>query len=72
MLGYETARVIIDRQREPVQALVTELLDVESVDGDCVKQRLARHAAPALPHAWRPDRRPFLPRPLSARDRRAF
>jgi cell division protease FtsH len=43
MRGYETSRQIIERQRGAVQALAVELLDVESVDGDRLKQILARN-----------------------------
>jgi cell division protease FtsH len=39
--GYETARQVIEGQRPAVQALADELLDVESVDGDRLKQILA-------------------------------
>jgi len=44
MRGYETARQIIERERDAVRALALELLDVESVDGDRLKQILAQHA----------------------------
>jgi cell division protease FtsH len=43
MRGYETSRQIIERQRGAVQALALELLDVESVDGDRLKQILAQN-----------------------------
>jgi cell division protease FtsH len=49
MRGYETARQIIERQREAVRALSLELLEVESVDADRVKQILAEHVLPAAP-----------------------
>jgi cell division protease FtsH len=40
MHGYETARQIIERERGSVRALSLELLEVESVDGDRLKQIL--------------------------------
>jgi ATP-dependent Zn protease len=42
MHGYETARQIIERERGAVRALALELLDVESVDGDRLKQIIAQ------------------------------
>jgi cell division protease FtsH len=48
MRGYETARQIVERQRGAVRALAVELLDVESVDGDRVKQILAQHVVPTV------------------------
>jgi cell division protease FtsH len=42
MRGYETSRQIIEQQRGAVQALAEELLDVESVDGERLKQILAK------------------------------
>jgi cell division protease FtsH len=48
MRGYETARQIVERQRTAVRALALELLDVESVDADRVKQILAQHVVPAV------------------------
>jgi cell division protease FtsH len=47
MRGYETARQIVERQRAAVRALAVELLDVESVDAERVKQILAQHVVPA-------------------------
>ena len=44
MHGYNTAQHIVEHQRDTVTALATELLDVESVDGDRLKQILAKHA----------------------------
>jgi cell division protease FtsH len=41
MHGYETARQIIERERGAVRALALELLEVESVDGDRLKQIIA-------------------------------
>jgi cell division protease FtsH len=49
MRGYETARQIVERQHGAVRALALELLDVESVDGDRVKQILAQHVLQTLP-----------------------
>jgi cell division protease FtsH len=49
MRGYETARQIVEKQRTAVRALALELLDVESVDADRVKQILAQHVIPAAP-----------------------
>ncbi len=40
MRGYETARQIVERQRAAVAALAVELLDVESVDADRLKEIL--------------------------------
>ena len=51
MRGCETARRIVERDRDAVRALAQELLDVESVDADRLKQILAQHA---LPPANRP------------------
>jgi cell division protease FtsH len=47
MKGYETARQIIERQRAAVEALAKELLDVESVDADRLKQILAAAMVPS-------------------------
>jgi cell division protease FtsH len=47
MRGYESARQIVERQREAVKALAIELLEVESVDADRLKQMLAEHVLPA-------------------------
>jgi cell division protease FtsH len=46
MRGYETARQIIERQRAAVKALAEELLEVESVDSDRLKQLLAAAVVP--------------------------
>jgi cell division protease FtsH len=43
MHGHETARQIIERHRRVVEALAAELLDVESVDGERLKQIVAQH-----------------------------
>ena len=48
MRGYETSRQIIERQRGAVRALALELLDVESVDADRVKQIMAAQVVPAV------------------------
>ena len=45
MRGYETARQIVERQRIAVKVLAEELLDVESVDADRLKQIVAQHVA---------------------------
>jgi len=49
MHGYERARQIVERQRRAVRALALELLDVESVDADRVKQILAQHVLHSPP-----------------------
>jgi cell division protease FtsH len=41
MRGYETARQIVGRKRDAVQALTDELLEFESVDADRLKEILA-------------------------------
>jgi cell division protease FtsH len=41
MRGCQTAREIVERERDGVRALAVELLDVESVDADRIKQILA-------------------------------
>jgi len=46
MRGHETARQILERQTDAVRALAVELLDVESVDADRLKQILATHVLP--------------------------
>ena len=43
MRGYEMARDIIERERAAVTALSMELLEVESVDGERLKEILAEH-----------------------------
>jgi ATP-dependent Zn protease len=48
MRGYETSRQIIERQRGAVRALALELLEVESVDADRMKQIMAEHMLPAV------------------------
>ena len=47
MRGYETARQIVEQQRAAVKALAEELLEVESVDADRLKQIVAQHVVPA-------------------------
>jgi cell division protease FtsH len=49
MKGFETARQIIERQRAAVKALALELLEVESVDADRLKQILADSMVAATP-----------------------
>jgi cell division protease FtsH len=49
MRGYETARQIIERQRVALKALAEELLEVESVDADRLKQILASTVVPVMP-----------------------
>jgi cell division protease FtsH len=52
MRGYESARQIVERQRAAVKALAEELLEVESVDADRLRQILALSVvavAPASP-----------------------
>ncbi len=51
MRGYETARQIVERQRAAVKALAEELLEVESVDADRLKQIVAGTSSPATPEA---------------------
>jgi cell division protease FtsH len=48
MRGCETARQIVEEQRAAVKALALELLDVESVDADRLRQILAEHVVPAV------------------------
>ena len=47
MRGYETARQIVERQRPAVKVLAEELLEIESVDSDRLKQIVAQHVVPA-------------------------
>ena len=47
MRGYETARQIVERQRRAVKDLALELLEVESVDANRLKQILAAAVVPA-------------------------
>jgi cell division protease FtsH len=49
MRGYETARQIVARERGAVKGLATELLEVESVDADRLKELIALHVVPAPP-----------------------
>jgi cell division protease FtsH len=44
MRGYETARRLIGRHREAVEALAEELLQVESLDAEAVRTLLAGRA----------------------------
>ncbi len=48
LCGYETARQIIERQRGAVKAVAEELLDVESIDADRLKELLAGLVMPAI------------------------
>ena len=57
MRGYETARQIIERQRAAVTALAEELLEVESVDSDRLKQILATNVLAAGAASGSPARR---------------
>jgi cell division protease FtsH len=43
MRGYETARQIVERQRQAVKVLAEELLEAESVDSDRLKAIVAQH-----------------------------
>ena len=47
MRGYETVRQIVERQRTAVKVLAQELLEIESVDSDRLKQIVAQHVVPA-------------------------
>jgi cell division protease FtsH len=47
MRGYETARQIIERQRPAVQALAEELLEVESIEADRLREILAASVVPS-------------------------
>jgi cell division protease FtsH len=49
MRGYETARQIVARERGAVKGLATELLEVESVDADRLKELIAQHVVAAPP-----------------------
>jgi cell division protease FtsH len=51
MRGYETSRQIVEQQRVAVKALAEELLDVESVDADRLKQILAASVVAPTPVA---------------------
>jgi cell division protease FtsH len=55
MKGYETARQIIERHRAALEALAQELLDVESVDAERLKQILAGALVPAVPPPAPPE-----------------
>src|ERR1044072_8636521 len=55
MRGYETRRQIIERQRGAVRALALELLEVESVDADRLKQLMAERVVPVVPSRVTPD-----------------
>jgi len=49
MRGYETARRIVEGQRDAVKAVAEELLEVESIDADRLKELLAGIAPQATP-----------------------
>ena len=49
MRAYETARQIVEQQRQAVKALAEELLEVESVDADRLKDILAGNVVAATP-----------------------
>jgi cell division protease FtsH len=51
MRGYETSRQIVEQQRLAVRALAEELLEVESVDADRLKELLALHVVARTPVA---------------------
>ena len=55
MRGYETARQIVEQQRPAVKALAEELLEVESVDAERLKQILAERVAPSVPSTGSPQ-----------------
>ena len=44
MGGYETARQIVERQRDSVRAMAEQLLAVESLDADGIKAVIAAHS----------------------------
>jgi cell division protease FtsH len=48
MRGCQTAREIVEAERDAVRALASELLDVESVDADRIKHILAQHVRVSL------------------------
>ncbi len=48
MRGYETARQIVEQQRDAVKAVAVELLDVESIDSSRLKELLAGAVTPAV------------------------
>ena len=59
MRGYETARQIVEQQRQAVKVLAEELLEIESVDADRLKEILATTVVPvsqlpAAVRAWEP------------------
>ncbi len=47
MRGYETARLIVETQRDSVKAMAEQLLVVESLDADGIKTLIATHAVVA-------------------------
>ena len=48
MRGYETARQIIEEQRDAVKAVAVELLDIESIDAPRLKELLASSVTPVV------------------------
>jgi cell division protease FtsH len=48
MRGYETARQIIEDQRDAVKVVAVELLDVESIDAPRLKELLASSVTPVV------------------------
>ena len=63
MRGYETARQIVETQRDSVRAMAEELLAVESLDADGIKavdclarRRGARGGRPVLANRGEPAR----------------
>jgi cell division protease FtsH len=59
MHGYDTARQIVERQRAAVRALALELLEVESVDADRMKQIIAEHVRDVRSVRLQPDHNAF-------------
>ena len=51
MRGYETARRIVEGQRDAVKAVAEELLEVESIDADRLKELLAGVVPQVIPQA---------------------
>jgi cell division protease FtsH len=51
MRGFETARQIVEQQRQAVKALAVELLEFESVDADRLKELIAANVVASVPRA---------------------
>ena len=49
MRGYEMARRIVEEQRDAVKAVAEELLEVESIDADRLKELLGGITPQAMP-----------------------